>query len=383
MRDIYKRMAMTLILVLPGCSEDCGDDEPPVDASPVDAPPADALPVDVCWPSPGPEEASVVEKAGCGSCCEDWGCGANTAQIDNHPLNPINTVDERGVSTFRLVPNSLTLSSGTIAHLEIHNGEFVGVDPEGNRITGCDPLKGAEFKIEQDTGQVWTIQIENVGKVKSFVSPRTSDGPEYITAYELVYSLDEQKFSYACPCARTFGFEHQNDEQLPPRIDGCDTIAVQDAGHYAVLIKGETYNRDTGQVDIKGYGDGSEPWFNVACSGAALSKMVLMGYNPEDGITTWNQRQATLNMITARYCQGVHSFTTDGTPLDWQNSRRWFPSIPTSSIEARWDENGATCLTMPRHLEKMAAIEEKCPMGFPPCPPHSSGEEWESFLPLP
>lgn len=145
----------------------------------------------------------------------------------------------------------------------------------------------------------------------------------------------------------------------------------------AVLVEGEAYDFEMATVR-------SEPgrWLNVACAMSAIGKMKLMGYDPADARdgwkTTWKQRQATLKMITARYCAAANHwrFTQNGQPIAFQNEAKWMwpwshSKLYDSQVEAKWDENGATCLTQPRSAkwrspENLEAIRSIC--GLPECP---------------
>ena len=121
----------------------------------------------------------------------------------------------------------------------------------------------------------------------------------------------------------------------------------------ALLIADELYDQQTGDV-IGLFGEhrarDGMGWFSIGCGGSAIAKMKLLRYDTEPATpwysTTSDERQATLKMITAKYCPLIaHSpTTTSDTPLLWQNSRKWFspPLHSTGAVfEATWDQFGA------------------------------------------
>src|SRR6185436_5096972 len=82
----------------------------------------------------------------------------------------------------------------------------------------------------------------------------------------------------------------------------------------AVLVIGELYDPRSAEVELRIPRPGR--WLNVACAGGALSKMRLMGLDPTRPSSSPDERQATLKMITAKYC-GTTSYTENGVPLFW------------------------------------------------------------------
>lgn len=98
--------------------------------------------------------------------------------------------------------------------------------------------------------------------------------------------------------------------------------------------------------------------FNIACIGTAISKLHLLRHTEaaRDGShrTSRAQRQALLRMLTADYCGIGYPFTRDGHPLDLAFKKTSWDAGPAYDIrdaitlEAHWDENGATCLDTPR-----------------------------------
>jgi hypothetical protein len=143
------------------------------------------------------------------------------------------------------------------------------------------------------------------------------------------------------------------------------------------LIPGETYDLESITVE-----PGATGWVTVACRGHALAKMKMLGYDPSDTYgSKWEQRQATLKMLTADYCGTGDSFTQVGQPVDWRDAKKHFPIDGTedkSKLEAKWTLDGATCLTKPR-LVPIADVEKVCKR--PKCPANLDfgSNDWISF----
>ena len=68
--------------------------------------------------------------------------------------------------------------------------------------------------------------------------------------------------------------------------------------------------------------------------------------------STPDERQATLKMLTAKYCDAV-SYTRNGTFLLWQSLTGWTegvipPTVNDGPMEAKWTAKGAACLSHSR-----------------------------------
>jgi hypothetical protein len=57
-----------------------------------------------------------------------------------------------------------------------------------------------------------------------------------------------------------------------------------------------------------------------------------------------------MKLLAGDYCGNGHPFTVPGVPLEIRDSRNWYNDVShLSLLEAKWTENGATCLNMPRY----------------------------------
>lgn len=330
-----------------------------------------------------------------GTQCDDWGCGSNTPNVNTYPIRALHLdgmANGEGVhivsqlyivSKWRsiLFPilsrerHALVHSGSQQYWLDVVGGEFVARDPRHGRVVlkGRDMEKSwFELRLPPTQGyseeRIIKVIIAKVAKVPLFPMDRPGDVPgstdHYVMAYELALEgPDINPEIRLCSQARAWD---ASQPYAAPKEDsrGVPILPWDELGKFAVLVKGETYNASTSEVALTG--PRAERWFNIACSGMALSKMRLMDHDPEGQKfpTTPMQRQATLKMLTARYCPSrpEQSYTVDGQPVVWQNSARWFrpdEAHVSDEVEAVWNEHGATCLNTPRRQD--ATDEPKWP----------------------
>jgi hypothetical protein len=131
-----------------------------------------------------------------------------------------------------------------------------------------------------------------------------------------------------------------------PLENVCPGLSLDDTT--IVFTPGETYDDATKTV-VPGQSD----LVTIGCRGHAIAKMKFMGHDPNDNYgSAVENRQATLKMLTADYCGDGVSHTEVGQPLDWMDelglfSLSWTPT--DDDLEARWNEDGAACLNLPRN----------------------------------
>jgi hypothetical protein len=344
--------------------------------------------------------------------CDQWGCGSNTAEVAGLPIGALHLVGLKNSAGFWIDP--VLHKDNHEYDLRIEQGEIIGKGKAG-KLTGQGlvgsffMLHGPDLMIAGKPFRSWRVEIKNVAVVPLFAvrlpARRGKDTPyEYAFAYELeLPELVDMRRQYVCPAVSTWGWEEHSAPRVVAGVgatpDVFPVLPWKKSSRYAVLVKGETYAPSTATVTPHTR-DGTR-WFNIACVGTALAKMKLLGYDPETTgrhATTWKQRQATLKMLTARYCkeQEKLSFTQTGQPLVWQNMRQWFPSpspaknplpvltvpAPKSSlpaattplgttddnVEAVWNQDGAICLNEPRRPEwSREEIIGACGVNIPRC----------------
>jgi hypothetical protein len=333
--------------------------------------------------------------------CDDWGCGANTGQAMNEEIGPLHLGGLVNAGGFRVIPVLYRFDWPAGGYrMDMKEGELIAVDPvTGAEVARRRDLEKSWFVLERvhDDGSVISLHVEisRVAQVGLFREPW---GSAYATAYE--FKAPASNPPWICPDKRPWGWSAGPSHAH----DGTRLMSWIDPAHYAVLVGGETYEAWSASVDM--WGPAASQWFNIACANTALSKMKLMGYDPQDTgafPTTPLQRQSTLKMLTARYSQARRelSFTLEGQPLVWQNAALWFRPLTRESgwidrLEGVWNEHGAICLNTPRRWDATEApvwtrpdIASTCgpePATPPLCPPEWSrldrvppGAEWVTF----
>lgn len=136
--------------------------------------------------------------------------------------------------------------------------------------------------------------------------------------------------------------------------------------YHALIFRGDRYDAVSGEVIATGEDAG--PWFNVACAGDVLSKLLIIRHaeaaQDAGHQTSLGQRTAAMKMFSADYC-GTGPNTELGIQLDWANVGGWnyldkMPSI--ANIEAIWNAGGAVCVNNPRLIpyEDMPCVLPKC-----------------------
>ncbi len=273
-----------------------------------------------------------------------WSCGTcefkNSPTLGAHPLGTVRigegTRDSAGLLAVRD-------PGGTLHPVAIVDHAVVARTPEGD-VDG-DALVG------------WGLVVEHTDRTRSEIG---------IEAYEEVAD-----WVTGSPVA-TYGLDYQS---VGERKGVCAGLGRD--GTNVTIVAGETYDDATKTVTP------DQPAFaTFACRGHALAKMRLMGYAPNDGYgSTWEDRQATLKMLTADYCGTGESFTVVGQPLSWLDRLGLFtPDVAKASkLEARWDLDGAQCLDTPRAV-KRDEVEAAC--SIPRCEDSvDSKPAWLTYLP--
>jgi len=260
------------------------------------------------------------------SSCGAWRCGFNAAEINGRSLQSLHLQgqpNEDGVRIMGFVPPPLGLLGGYT--LTVENDEFVAKGLLGGKLKGAQ-LIGGIILIQLPLGVPLPVTILGYEQVPSW-----AEGAPPISAYTLV-SVDANSL---------LGFKNVCSGSLLDPLLASVTV-----------LGGETYDDATKTVQ-----PGRTGWFTLACAGSAAAKMKLMGYSPQTKFvgstkpSTVAQRQATLKMITADYCNNGVSYTENGTPVVWSNKAGTVDSsdwhVP-GEVEAVWTDKGALCLDATR-----------------------------------
>jgi ADYC domain len=330
--------------------------------------------------------------------CTPQNCGSNSAFVNGSVVGAIPLGGQPNGNGFSIEP-ALHPRNGTkdpTLRLDVRDGQIVGVDAKDYVVAMGDELKGRWFRLfrrgadraPEERGKVRIVDVAFVRLMADRrhhsldpdkLKPEALNEDEVAVGYELEYE-PEVKSGVAKPTnlcrykaplflpnmvaqmSATLGrLENTANSSgrrswVSSKVDWirklprsvfeavAGELPLHKPASLIFAIKGEAYNEITATID-------QEPGsFNLACPSTALSKMKLMGYDPQDRAfsTTLVQRQAVLKMLTGRYC-GDFVFTEDGQPLYWDNQSRWFSWSPEGAVEALWNETGAICLNQPRN----------------------------------
>lgn len=280
-----------------------------------------------------------------------WSC--QTCEFRNSPavgLEPIGTatINDPFGSDMNLV--GIRDWSGNQLDVDIIQGAIIA-DPQGAAAMGS-ALVGFELVFENAAKTQLFVEIANYKKVADWTPAQQG-----VDTYALAYfdpTTGEGPFN-VCP-----GLD----------LDHTSTLIIRD----------ETYNDDAT------VNPGKTDYATFACRGHAIAKMKLLGKAPNDGYgSDWEDRQATLKMITADYCGIGESFTVAGTHLFLHDEDKINPqdgSEDPNRIEAKWDMNGAICLNTPRAVT-VAEVKNHCALP-PACDTDLDdylGGHWITVLP--
>ncbi|WAS98873.1 ADYC domain-containing protein [Nannocystis punicea] len=261
-----------------------------------------------------------------------------------HELHLGGKANAAGLQLLKVAPGPAAAAGG-FERLGVVGDAFVLRDASGAVLAG-PALVGTRLYLGLNGQPFATVMIASHDRVA-----RWADGAPDVDAYGLVY-IDGNHIE------RNVCTGYHNSPRAP----------------IALVLGGETYDMDAKEVRP----DPEQQWFSIACAGSAAAKLSLLGYGPQSSKTTPARRQATLKMITADYCGDGHSYTVDGTPIQWENVTGTVGlTAEPAAIEAVWTADGALCLDEAR----IAGTEIDCTL--PRCGQYDLADgEWITYVPM-
>lgn len=207
-------------------------------------------------------------------------------------------------------------------------------------LTGTNLVNG--YFLIRNGAQLYALRVTEVLEVESWAKP--SSGKVMLESYK----LDWAEFING-----SF-VRYQNMCKTPPKSgkDGDTTLGMTGKlAYHTLLFEGDRIEQDTKHdtgID--------NAWINLGCAGSALAKLALTGHTEaahHAGTfeTTMSERTTMLKMLAGDYCGDGFPFTVAGQPLNWIDDKGTMKLLTAKDklvFEARWDENGATCLNKPR-----------------------------------
>jgi len=271
-------------------------------------------------------------------------CGGNSPTIDHYGFWELNIHGVPNAQGFEL----LGLSQGNqFLDLAVENSTLIGRDAQGGELRGSG-LIGATIWIQRGTRQ-YGIEISHVGTFDEVVGPFPRPIETYVLNWSEVLGNQLPNRIYAGGNVvemPVLGGTRTNVCPSPIRKSGGDVEWDPTSGleaYQTLLFEGDRF-------DLKGRVVNPIPeddWFNIGCGSHTLAKLRLTR-NTIHTAPAWQNVQAALKMLSADYCGTGRSFTVDGEPLVWRDRAGMDFWLPPRELEARWDENGATCIFAPR-----------------------------------
>lgn len=379
--------------------------------------PAPKPPDDPEAPAPDWKQCRDLNKRSTGHDCPTQTCGSNSPIINAFPIDGLHpgacaNGDHRwGVAgSLRARPGVCTDAPMTL-DLD-RRGYLVGRDPTTGQVR-CRgaALVGATFKVAADRDGETVIQPPREAEIMitdMAMIAGTGAGGGRIPAYALAPAGKLE----ASLCDRADADGWLRDwlggkltagpaSRTPVVTDdrALRTLAPSEAGRYAIAMAGEVYDR-RGQPMT----GGARGWWNLACVGAALAESRIRGLDHRPDLPAAEQaasHRAALMLLTAKYKEGI-SYTVHGPQIRWRPLTCGRHCRPASGelLEARWGEEGATCLSRARLWRRNTvippnAVTERCrdqpcdeqvfrnSLGLPACDESADGTDpayWETTL---
>lgn len=291
------------------------------------------------------EPIARAPRGGAGDpCSQEWRCGANSPVIDTdkgfHDLNLDGLPNDAGM---RLHSPALMWNEQGF-DLAIEDGRIVG-RTEGRTALARDALRGAEIWIDTDTASpAYKISIEQVHTIP-FPFPYGSTDELEVYVFGWRAASDPTSVGNLCrnPPRHLSGGSH--DTRAYAELLGMDPDD-------ALVFAGDRIYDATKTMSK----DPDPGWFNIGCAGHTVAKLhltrnTLASETASVPAASHAKRQATLKLLVADYCGTGRSFTVPGQPLEWKgqpgDARDSYFTTP-ATLEARWNRNGATCVSVPR-----------------------------------
>jgi ADYC domain len=299
---------------------------------------------------PAPDVDDVVARV-LPPCDVDF-CGTNSPLMAHYGTWEFNTKGVRNGQGFQV----LGLGKGLgFYELVVSGSRIVGRDNTGKDVLTGSNLIGARIYLDL-RGKQSAIEITDAGQIAEVVVPNRLletyvldwgavvghplPGPMYAGA--TLESGSEPvlaKTQPVCPPPKwingTYGSASEWDE----------TINMGMAPFQSVVFEGDRFDPQGRTVAHLPQND----WFNIGCGAHTLAKLRLTR-NTINTSPSWSHVQAALKMLGADYCNSGRSFTVPGEPLVWRDriAMQFLHMNPKHELEARWDADGATCLSVPR-----------------------------------
>lgn len=317
-----------------------------------------------------PEDAELgTVSAALGECDESsWGCSSNSPEVDHYGFHELNVYGAGGPNSplagFVTVNGRAKIYKGTkVYDLVVKDSRIRGYSAGRLALYG-DALVGAEMRVKIGRAADYVIRIEGYRPLRLPYGTYATIEAYQLSWYSSVYEPNGKRNICKAPVVVTPPPSPTPDPELHPEL-------LNMRSGETLVFEGDRFDSDN--LTTSDAYDSS--WVNFGCAGHTLAKMHLMRHTLSANATahaiTWQDRQATLKLLAADYCGIGRPFTEAGVPLTWQGDVVTYRSAPMV-LEARWTENGATCLNVPRlaasQPDILSRIATVCGSVPPACP---------------
>lgn len=265
--------------------------------------------------------------------CPKQSC--NSPELAHYGLweqNLFGQPDSNGIWIRSLNGVSQIIQQGVSYNLVVKNGRISGIKSGSPTLRG-DLLVGARIELMAPEGRYFDITIT---RVRTSGTAFFAGEPGEIETYTMVWhepGTSHMTGKYLC------------NSPLQPTEDAKTYELLGMLPEETLVYEGDRYSIErmtTGPT-------GDNAWFNFGCAGHTLAKLYLTRNTIKtQPVDDWAQRQTTLKMLVGDYCGTGETFTLAGEPLLWKGGLQPSYSGTPLSIDARWTEDGATCMVEPR-----------------------------------
>lgn len=335
------------------------------------------------------EQPATVARIGVPE-CPDLGCGLNGAWLgENLPFRELDLGTGNDPST--RIPNDhgLRIESfrdrlGNALAIDVVNDELLG--RLGTSALAGVKLEGAVLTLVTAKAPVqrYFLRIEHVTQTGFWTEScpeNKCDASDRFPLYTITYTREGGPTKAENLCAPFDPDPTTIDRGIEARV---------------IVFRGDRYD-----ADYTVTAPANTTWFNLACTGTAISKLHLLRHTRASRrdttpvrVTSVAQRQTLLRLLTADYCGVGHPFTTDGHPLRYTFLQTWEPLSPRfvpselASVDALWTYDAAVCIATPRLADEQPVqallqdIRDVCGAPVVRCPALPAGIDVDAVLTL-
>jgi hypothetical protein len=266
--------------------------------------------------------------------CPPWLC-ANAATVDGIGFHELHEGGLDNAQGFKLLGFQNGLMG--VYGVDVSGGVLRAIKPGFPPVSGAGLIGPGKWLIVRRGATVYKFIIDQVATAAFYPLP-SGNATTYRIKYKLMSSTDQQHPLNVC--------------SSPAWGDENNLMGMQ--ADHLVLFEGDRFD-SLRLVESAETNPAARTWFNIGCATHILAKMHMTHHTFASKTPVYSsvppQRTAQMKMYAADYCGIGQAFTEDGTALGWADAQGWFDYAYdplTMLFEARWTQNGASCLEQVR-----------------------------------